>query len=192
MKPNDRQSGFTVIELLAVVVIISMVAAFSLRGGGFSFGHSVLDSSANDVVYALRFGRLLAIEKQIYVRVKISSDDGKIVLLQSVMNDESSEVELVAVQDRSVAHLQLQEDVALLSISQMSQEESGNDDTFDFANEIIFSPNGLCKGVMITLGEGENKSYIKIAAATGKVSVTRSEGNAVNDKLFEVVDLEAI
>lgn len=192
MKVAHLKSGFTVIELLAVVMIIAMLAAFTVRGGGLSFGNSVLDTSSNDVVYALRFARLLAIEKQIYVRVTFDQESGKIALVKSVMNEESAEVTQTLVDDRTVKRLQLHKDVQLVNISAMNQLGLDDGESMGMTSEIIFAPNGRSKGVMITLMHQGHRSFVKIAAATGKISIIRGEQNKKPDNLFEVIDLEAM
>ncbi|MDF3202956.1 GspH/FimT family pseudopilin [Pseudomonas sp. 1912-s] len=70
---NSRQDGFTILELLAVLVIVSM--AFTLLASGVSRGLSSVHErqSINDLFYALKQARAQAISEGYSTSVKFDS-----------------------------------------------------------------------------------------------------------------------
>ena len=74
MKPNSKNNGFTFIELVLVILIISSLAAMAVPGFRKTFNNMQFEQVSSDVSGVLNFARSNAIFKRTECRVMIDRD----------------------------------------------------------------------------------------------------------------------
>jgi len=74
MKLNSKNNGFTFIELVLVILIISSLVALAVPGFRKAFNNMQFEQVSSDISGALNFARANAIFKRTECRVMISRD----------------------------------------------------------------------------------------------------------------------
>jgi len=165
-----RRCGFTVAELLMVVVIITLVAGF---GGGLYVGthkKMLVEKAARDFLLTAKYARIMAIERQQPYEIQLDVADGGFWLATSEWDEETEAVEQMVVRDYYCKPVQFEgevqfEDVQVTPIGMESSTESEENQA------IVFSPNGTAESAVIQIGDGKNHYTISIYAATGKAKM---------------------
>jgi general secretion pathway protein H len=162
------KKGFSLIELLVVLVLISVFSAFVGINVAGSLGNMELKTASKKVAASLRYARSRAITESVpYValldlnrnRVTIKPD-----LASSAGDKEDPSSKLM---DGGVKHYDLPEDVKFKNTLAFDGSES---DSRFFA--VVFMPNGCSSGGTIFLeNKRERQSVVKIDFVTGSVRV---------------------
>jgi general secretion pathway protein H len=142
-----RRNGFTMMELLIVLSIMAIVAAFMIPvlGGGVS--NSALKGAARELAAGLRFARSEAVAKrhETFVAIDLAGRRFKVA---------DDPVEHTLPQGAELKLFTAQADIV-------------NDST----GAIRFFPDGGSNGGRITIGSGERKYDIDVDWLTGRVSI---------------------
>lgn len=129
--------GFTLIELIIVLVIIAMAAAVSIPRVGSLFETTSFRKTVNKVIVFLRDARVDAISTGKKISVVVDSENGKLVRLT-----DGGEVET-----QNIASLQLPDEVEV----KIEREDKFKDENVGFA----FYPNGTASGPRLLLKNTE-------------------------------------
>jgi prepilin-type N-terminal cleavage/methylation domain-containing protein len=84
---HDRRLGYTLVELMIVVVLVGMLAVVATPRGYFTTYQ--LDASARSVRIALQNAQRLAVTRQLNVIVSIDVDNNRIRILEEANNNGS-------------------------------------------------------------------------------------------------------
>jgi len=87
---NDRREGFTLIELVVVMLIISLMAFLAVPVLSRSFDGMKMDGSIRKITAMARRGRSEAMARQIPVRMVMDMDSGQ-YWIEEVSGEEASE-----------------------------------------------------------------------------------------------------
>jgi len=165
-----RRCGFTIAELLMVVVIITLVAGFS--GGLYVGTHKkmMVEKAARDFLLTAKYARIMAIERQQSYEIQLDVANGGFWLATSEWDEETEQAEQAVVRDYYCKPVQFEgevqfEDIQVTPISMESSTES------EEKQAIVFSPNGTAESAVIQIGDGKNHYTISIYAATGKAKM---------------------
>lgn len=143
---RDRQSGFTLIEIIVVLMILAIVAGLAGARMTARSDGSALQTTAYDIATRIRAARTRAIRE--------GAD-------QIVVIDLANR----RVNDGGGAALSIPASIGILSDTSKSEQRSGS------AAGIRFHPNGSSTGGMIRLESGRQAYEIRVNWFTGRVSV---------------------
>jgi len=85
--------GFTLIEIILVVVIFSVVIVLAVPNLGSTYSSMLMKKQAEDIVYLMRYAQSRAIIKSVFVRLIFDADYTKYRLLQSRSEDEDVDID---------------------------------------------------------------------------------------------------
>jgi prepilin-type N-terminal cleavage/methylation domain-containing protein len=166
------KGGFTVIELLAVIVLIGILASIGSGVYVGAYKRMLVRKSARDFLLAAKYARVLAIEQQ--SRCVLELEQRRFALYMDVPDEKSGETQKMEVIDSYFRPVELEGEVQFEAVkilpSGNSQIESEGDQT-----SIVFSADGSCNAALIKIGDGKNCYTIVVAAATGKVKMYEEE-----------------
>jgi len=138
--------GFTLFEILVVLVLMALVATISAPFVSRSLGRAEAKGSAHDVAAALRRARSEAV---------VRNTD---VVLTVDVNDRSFRIDGAAPHDLPPA---LAVELFTAQTEQIT-DDSGN---------IRFFPDGSSTGGEVVLGDGKSTFHVQVDWLTGRVSV---------------------
>jgi len=147
--PGGRQAGFTLVELLAVLVVLALAAGVVATQFGGRQGGAALEVAAHEIASRCRAARTAAI-RQAESRV--------------VMIDMASRVVTAGA---DVPALKIAETVSITSETSASEQRGGR------MAGIRFFPNGASTGGKIRLETGRQAYEIRVNWLTGRVVVER-------------------
>ncbi|AQT68175.1 type II secretion system protein H [Anaerohalosphaera lusitana] len=184
--------AFTLVEILAVVLVIGLIAAAAGTTGFKSFRKMQVKKAAGELYLAMKYARLTAVEKQTECRLLIDKEENS----YAVVVGSSEDIEQLT----SVSDLDNDaESVQVVSNQYTKPAELGDGIAFEKAeiasmygdyqlqNGIVFRPDGSADAAVIQLGNGEYIYSINVMVATGKAKVI--EGPA-EEMTIGVVDLD--
>lgn len=186
-KVKQKHYGFTIAELLVVIVIISLIGGM---GGGIYVGtykRMLVEKAADDILLAAKYARILAIEKQKPCRMEFDLVNNGFQLTLEGFNEQANQNQPETVRNLYFKPVQFRGDVKIENIQVIpfgSEYTTDNEEQ----TEIVFQPNGTAEFAVITVGDGKTHYTVSISAATGKVKMY--SGTAENVKIG-TVDLDA-
>jgi general secretion pathway protein H len=143
---RDRQSGFTLVEIIAVLMVLAIVAGLAGTRMSARSGSGVLQATAYDLAARIRAARARAIRG--------GAD-------QVVVIDLANRV----VNDGAGPELSIPAAVGILTDTSSAEQRSRS------AAGIRFHPNGSSTGGTIRLESGRQAYEIRVNWFTGRVSV---------------------
>ena len=185
-KISLRSQGFTIIELLVVVVIISLM---TVAGGGYfvnTYKNVQMTKSVRDLVRAGRFARLYAIEKQKPCKIAVDAVNKKFYV---VIGDARKQEQEKILKNQYIKEIVLPDNGQINELrihpAQESQETAVN------VNEsaIRFYPDGTCDSAVIGIGNAGMNYTIVFTAAVGTVDVYEGKSEDL-DLIAKSVDLD--
>ncbi len=181
-----KRQGFTVTELLMVIVLIALIGSV---GGGLYAGtykKMLVEKAARDIVLAAKYARIMAIEKQKPYKMEFDAVNNGFRLTCGNVSEQTEAVEQVIVRDSYFKPVQFAGDVKFEGIEIMplaSQTQADNAEQ----TVVTFQPNGTTQFAVIQVGDGKTHYTVSISPATGKAKM--SSGSAEDVKIG-TVDLD--
>ena len=185
-------TGFTITEMLVVVVIIALVASV---GGGIYVGtykRMLVEKAARDFVLAAKLARIMAIERQTPYKIKLAADaaNNGFGLVIDEFNQETEQTEQVVVRDLYFKPVEFGGDVKFEGVQITPAGWEAATET-DEAGEIVFSPSGTADSAVIQIGDGKNHYTVSISAATGRATMYFGTAEKVKEEVkIGTIDLE--
>jgi len=169
VKVKAKRCGFTLVEVLVVVVIIALLGGL---GSGIYVGtykRILVEKAARDFVLAAKYARIMAIERQRQYKIELDTANGGFYLAFEELNVETQQTEQAIVRDLYSKPVEFVGDVKFedMQITPIGLEEA------DEETAIVFLPNGTAQSAVIQIGDGKNHYTVSICAATGKARVHR-------------------
>ena len=183
-----RAAGFSLIELLAVVVLISLMASAT---GGMAYGtyrKMLVEKAAKKVYLAAKYARLLAVERHMHCRLILDKESRSFCLTLGGgdLTSEGAAVKLIS--DAYSKPTQFGGEVEFEQIMVISSLQAETEtDSKDELKTIVFYPNGTADTAALQIGDGKNHYAVYVLAATGKTKVRLGEANEMP---VEIVDLD--
>ncbi len=196
VKAKTERYGFTIAEILLVVVIIALIASV---GGGLYMGtykRMLVEKAARDFVLAAKYARIMAIEQQKPYRMKLGATgaadaaNNGFGLVVDEFNQETEQTEQVIVRDSYFKPVEFAGDVKFegVQITPTGLEAATGTDE---AREIVFSPTGTADSAVIQIGDGKNHYTVSINAATGRATMYFGTAEKVKEEVrIGTIDLD--
>jgi len=149
-----NQSGFTLLELLVVLVLLGIIAVLVAPGLGGSLDNAKLKTASRELLAALRVQRSAAITQ------------GKIITLSFTRDEPSYRIDGELVILAAGLSVVYQAATGTTSDGGLGQQlpDGGN-------NHLVFYPDGSSSGALLQLRLGEGLRYIRVDWLTGAVSL---------------------
>lgn len=183
-----RQQGFTIIELLVVVLIISVM---TIAGGGYfvnTYKNFQMTKSARDIVRAGRFARLYAIEKQKTCKIAVDGINRKFYL---IIGDVQKQEKEKILKNQYVREIVLPDNGQINELQIHPAKEAETQDIAVNVNESVvhFYPDGTCDSAVIGIGNAAMDYTIVFTAAVGTIDVYEGKSDDL-DLIAKSVDLD--
>ena len=168
MNPSDRTSGFTLIELILDLIILSVITTLVVPRLTQSLSRMNGESSARRIASALRFARSLAVTEKVPYRAVFNMDGHtlSIVAYQQTSDDvDPEEPEVTRPIEPRV--------YALTDGIYFKEGMSLNGETVTSGGfQMLFYPGGGTSGGEVVLGDDESRSFsIGLDTITGSVKI---------------------
>jgi Tfp pilus assembly protein FimT len=169
-KTKAKRPGFTIVELLMVVLLISLIGGV---GGGLYVGtyrRMLAEKAARDIVFAAKYARMMAIEKQRPCKMEFDTVNNAIQLIYAGYDEQTEQVQQGIVRDVYFKPAQFRgdvrfEDIQIVPVSSSTQTEESDQ------MAVVFSPSGTAQLAVVQVGDGKNHYTVRVAAATGKAKM---------------------
>ena len=152
-----RQTGFTLLELIVVLVLLGIIAVLVAPGLVGSLENAKLKTASRELLATLRVQRSEAIAQ------------GRIITLRFAGDESSYRVdgEPVSLAEGLSVVYQAATGAAIEGVQGSALPDTGN-------NDLAFYPDGSTSGALLQLRLGEGLRYIRIDWLTGAVSLLDS------------------
>lgn len=186
-KTKNKRNGFSLVELLVVISLISLVASLSGSRLVGAFERLKLDRTANDLLLAAQYARVTAIEKQKQYKLYLDARNNEFYLVTPIFDEINGFMGEEIVQDTYCKPVLLENDITFEDIEVTPIGIETNNLTNDLS-VIVFSPDGTAQTAVVQIGNGKMHYTLSVIAATGKVKLY--PGTIDNVKIT-TVDLDA-
>jgi prepilin-type N-terminal cleavage/methylation domain-containing protein len=169
LKVKAKRCGFTLAEMLAVVIIISLLAGL---GGGIYVGtykKMLVEKAARHLVLTAKYARIMAIEKQRQYEIQLDVANNAFYLTTTQWNEDTEQTEQIVVKDSFCKPVEFEGDVKFedVQITPTGLETTTDDEE----QAIVFLSNGTAQSAVIQVGDGKTHYTISISTATGKAKL---------------------
>ena len=180
-----KQSGFTIVEVLLVVVVIALIAG---AGGVLYLGtykKVLTEKAARDFLLAAKYARITAIERQSQCTIELDVDKKSFALAVEELSTESGQSEKIAVRDLYFKPVEFTGDVEFENI-QIESLGQGGDSESEGQNSIVFRSNGTAQSAVIQIGDGKSHYTITIMGSTGRAKVLAGTTEEVQSSIIDL------
>jgi prepilin-type N-terminal cleavage/methylation domain-containing protein len=168
---KETPGGFTLIEVLLVVLLISLIAGVS---GGFYIGSykaMVVEKAARDLLLTAKYARIMAIEQQRQYKLTLDTINNGFYLTTVQVDEVTQQAQMVIVRDPYCKPVAFDEEIRYEDI-QITPTGYETVSEMEGQQTIVFSPDGTAQSAIIQFGDGKTHYSLSINAATGKVKIS--------------------
>lgn len=179
--------GFTVVELLLVVVVIGLIAGTGSIMGVGTYKNMLARKSAKEFLLAAKYAKILAMERQSPCSIILDAENGKFWLTINEFSEETGQTEQVIVRDLYFKPVEFDSNV---KFEKIQITPTGSEQTTEIGEEaaIVFRPDGTSRSAVFQIGNDKNHYTVSISASTGKAKM--HFGTAEEAKIV-IIDLDA-
>ncbi len=179
-KVGRRSSGFTLIELVVVIIIMAVLSAVAVPSYSRLRERSRFDRSVQDVITLYRWARDAAVESGLETTVRFdaqtatfmgSAEQPQVLADMPTVMIEQQEQQGQQIPRPPRVH-ELGDDLAVVDFQTYRPEDTVASTGAEAASTIRYRPDGSCDGGRFRLIAASGyRALIEIAAATGKPSI---------------------
>jgi general secretion pathway protein H len=161
------KNGFTMIELLVVLVIISLASAFVFPRLTAPMGNLTLKTATKKIAASLRFARSQAVSEKITRVGAFDFDNKRLIVFTGNENHFAGEDDMVSGEQSDIIY-DFPEGIFL------KKAAAGADEVNTGIFNIVFFPNGSSSGGEVVLSNISGKRFgIRVDFITGIVTLSR-------------------
>lgn len=183
---GSRKKGFTIIELLAVAVLVALMAGSTFIFGLNRYKTAMVRHTASKFMLAAKYARLSAVENQSRCRLVINETDKKFFLMSKIKDRSTGVKELSVVSNPYTRPVEIDDSVSFAGI-EITPSNPGNAGNSDGEHVINFMPDGTCDTAVIKFTNGSTFYTVTIASATAKAIVFQGQDA---DIPIDIIDLD--
>ena len=183
---GSRRGGFTIIELLAVAMMIALMAGGTFLFGLNRFKTAVVRSTASKLMLTAKYARLNAVESQSRCRLVISEVEKKFFVMGKVTDPYTGVAKDSVLSNPYTKPTEIDTNVSFSSV-EISPNQFGDVSSTHGEHVINFMPDGTADNAVIELTNGKIFYTVTITSATAKAKVFAGQGA---DIPTGVVDLD--
>lgn len=188
LKIQNKQRGFTIIEMMLVVLVISLIAGV---GGGIYTGTykgMLVEKAARSFLLTAKYARVMAIEQQKRYEIYLDAPGNRFYLTTTKMNSETGLTSRVIIRDPYCKPVMFEGNVRFegINITPIGVQTTEDDD--EEQQTIVFLPDGTAQKALVQIGDERTHYAISISAATGKAKMFYSNIESVKT---DTIDLDA-
>jgi prepilin-type N-terminal cleavage/methylation domain-containing protein len=181
-----KHSGFTIIELMVVVVVIVLLATVMGRYYVGTYKRMLVEKGAKEIMLAAKYARLFAVEKQSRCRLVLDESQQGYCLMSKDVSEYSGEMDEVMIANAYTKPGQLKGEVVFEKVEIASMVRI-NTSAQEGQSIVAFRPDGTADKAVIQVGDGRNHYTVYISPATGKAEV---KFGIANESGIDIVDLD--
>jgi len=186
VKKKIKQSGFTLIELIVVIVIISLMAGVGSSMLG-TYKKLNVDKTASNLFLTTKYARMMAVEQQKQYKLCLDTLNNAFYLITTLSDEENGQIGETIVRDPYCKPVTLEGNIRFEDIQITPIALETTTVTEDLPT-IIFLPDGTAQSAVVQIGDEKTHYTVSINAATGKAKLV--SGTVENVKV-STVDLDA-
>ena len=170
-KPGMKRRGFTIAELLLVVLIIGLIAGSGTGLYVGTFKKLRVQRAAYDFFLTAQYARIMAIERASRYTMQLDTAGNGFLLTALLWDEEGEQASEQVVKDPYCKPVLFEGDVTFedVVITPSSLETETEQDADQ--QSIVFSPNGTAQTAVVQIGDGRTHYTISISAATGRAKM---------------------
>jgi len=189
---TGRRGGFTLVEALAVVVLASSLLAVGGKVYVAGLRGRRLDKAAAELVYAARYARMLAMERQTSCELVVDKEAGRFCVSVSAYDEGEGRWQRQAVVNQFVRPVELTGEVGFGAVEVERRRQracrQGSQRAED-VDTVVFTPAGMADGAVIELTDGQAVRRVVISRVTGRARLAERDEEAL---VKESVDLDGM
>ena len=171
-KPETRLRGFSIAEVLLVVLIIGLIASSGTGLYVGTFKKLRVQRAAYDFFLTAQYARIMAIERASQYKMQLDTTGNEFLLTTLLWDEEGEQATEQIVKNPYCKPVQFEgdvvfEDVVIAPSSLETEAAEQNEDQ----QTVVFSPNGTAQTAVVQIGDGTTHYTISISAATGRAKV---------------------
>lgn len=187
LKNEKKQQGFTLIELIVVIVIISLITGVGSSMLLGTYKKLNVDKTASNFFLTAKYARMMAVEQQKQYKLCLDVINNAFFLVTTLSDAEGRQIGEVIVRDPYCKPVTLEgnirfEDIQITPIALDTITETEDLPT------IIFLPDGTAQPAVVQIGDEKTHYTLSINPATGRAKLV--PGTVENVKV-STVDLDA-
>jgi type II secretion system protein H len=182
-----KQSGFTLIELIVVIVIISLMATVGSSMLLGTYRKLNVDKAASNLFLTAKYARMMAVERQKQYKLCLDTLNNAFYLVTTLSDEENVPIGETIVRDPYCKPVTLEGNIRFENIQITPIALETTNETEDLPT-IIFLPDGTAQSAVVQIGDEKTHYTVSINAATGKAKLV--SGTVENVKV-STVDLDA-
>ncbi len=187
VKKKIKQSGFTLIELIVVIVIISLMAGVGSSMLLGTYKKLNVDKTASNLFLTTKYARMMAVEQQKQYKLCLDTLNNAFYLITTLSDEENGQIGETIVRDPYCKPVTLEGNIRFEDIQITPIALETTTVTEDLPT-IIFLPDGTAQSAVVQIGDEKTHYTVSINAATGKAKLV--SGTVENVKV-STVDLDA-
>ena len=178
LQQNNKKHGFTLVELLVVIALLSLMAGLGAPKLSGSFDRLKLDKAAKELLMMAQYARMMAIDQQKQYNLIIDESNYTFYLETSGTDENGNQIGEVVVYDAFCKPITLEGDIAFEDI-QVTPIGLGTTGDYEESEILAFLPDGTSQLAIIQIGNGQMHYSLSINPATGKAKLYPGTADSV-------------
>ena len=184
-----RHRGFTLVELMLVIMILSLIAGASGVYYVGTYRKTSLKAAAREMLLMGKYARIYAIENRQVCRMYLDRQQEQMFLVALADNDAAEGNQETMISNPYCRKKTLKSGVEFEDVQIQPLADEGNDPlTQDSC--INFYPDGSCDGAVVQIGNGRHSMTTIFLSAYAKVKVFEGSADQITCRM-QAIDLDA-
>jgi type II secretion system protein H len=174
MSPTGKSHrGFTLIELMVLVVIMGIVSAMAIPNLSRSLANASLRAAARDLMTATQYARNYAVTHQTQTRLLLDTENNRYMLLARRTDDDGqSQFAQMTLAMTGTRELGRGVKFGEVEIQPSTADEAPSDDG---ESQVNFDPLGQADAAVIQLVNDRHMWTLYVAPSTGRLTLTEGD-----------------